>query len=197
MVGPEEVVVRGLPKLLKNHPLFCGVILAGSGESVLLLDSDRVVEFCQRYQPATAGSEHPSTSGIVQKQAHTKRALVVDDSLTARKMLCKLLHEHGFTTVEAGDGIEAIEHLHRTHFDLVLTDLDMPRLGGLELLSDLHCGRYCDAPVVVVSSRDDEVFRVKAMDLGAIQYVTKPVSNKSITQLIEHLQSVPANTQGE
>ncbi len=196
MIGPEEVVVRGLPKLLKNHPLFCGVSLAGSGESVLLLDSDRVVEFCQRYQPSAVSSANQSVGSIAKKVALVNHALVVDDSLTARKMLCKLLHEHGFTTVEAGDGIEAIEHLHRAHFDLVLTDLDMPRLGGLELLSDIRSGQYCDVPVVVVSSRDDDTFRMKALDLGAAQYITKPISKKSIAQLVEHFQSMPATVKG-
>ena len=122
--------------------------------------------------------------------------MVVDDSLTARRVLVKLLQKHEFTTVEAGDGIEAIEVLHRETFDLVLTDLDMPRLGGLELLADIQSGRFCDAPVAVVSSRDEETFRSKAMDFGATEYLTKPVSEKSITQLLENLELLAENQKG-
>ena len=132
----------------------------------------------------------------MQETPNQIRALVVDDSLTARKVLVKILHQHGFATVEAGDGIEAIECLHKEQFDLVLTDLDMPRFGGLELLSDIQSGKYCDAPVVVVSGRGEEEFRIKAMDVGAVDFLTKPVSKTSITQLLEELQLVPQPIQG-
>ena len=63
----------------------------------------------------------------------------------------------------------------------------MPRMGGLELLADLQTGHYCDAPVVVVSSRDEETFGTKAMELGAAAYITKPVSKKAVTQLLKSL----------
>jgi chemosensory pili system protein ChpA (sensor histidine kinase/response regulator) len=187
MIGPEEVVVRGLPNLLKNHPLFCGLTLAGSGETVLLLDSERVVEFCElaRDIPTDEGQETLDTE---------RRALVVDDSLTARKALVKLLHQFDFTTVEVGDGIEAIERLHRDQFDLVFTDLDMPRFGGMELLADIQSGQYCEAPVVVVSSRDEETFRSKAMDFGATDYINKPINEKSVTKLLESLQLLAINS---
>lgn len=189
LVGPEEVVVRGLPNLLKNHPLFCGVTLSGSGEKVLLLDSERVLEFCDQNELSQTAESESET--LAEKATNKKRALVVDDSLTARKVLVKILHQHGFATVEAGDGIEAIERLHKEKFDIVLTDLDMPRFGGLELLSDIQSGRYCEAPVVVVSGRGEEAFRIKAMEVGAVDYLAKPVSKISITQLLENMQLLP------
>lgn len=187
LIGPEEVVVRGLPNLLKHHPLFCGVTLSGSGEKVILLDSERVVEFCHENGRDDSESSRDELASA-ENLSDQKRALIVDDSLTARKALAKILHQQGFTTVEAGDGVEAVERLHKQKFDLVFTDLDMPRLGGLELLSDIQSSRYCDAPVVVVSSRNAEAFKTKAMDVGATDYITKPVSEISITQLLENLQ---------
>ncbi len=72
----------------------------------------------------------------------------------------------------------------------------MPRLGGMELLSDVQSGKYCDAPLVVVSSREEETFRSKAMDFGATDYVTKPVSEKSIVQLLENLELLAMTPQG-
>ena len=179
LVGPEEVVVRGLPGLLRNHPLFCGITLSGSGEKVLLLESEKVAEYCEQLHSDPTTETTEKTSSI--------RALVVDDSLTARKFITKILQHNGFTTIEAGDGIEAIEHLHRGNFDLVVTDLDMPRMGGMELLTEIQSGHYCDAPVIVVSSRDDDNFRSKAMDCGACDYITKPVSKKSLQQRLESL----------
>ncbi len=196
LIGPEEVVVRGLPNLLRKHPLFCGVTLSGSGEKVLLLNSERVLEFCEQCQPREHDDQNKSGIGGTRKQSNKKRALVVDDSLTARHVLVKLLQRHEFVTAEAGDGIEAIERLHKEKFDLVLTDLDMPRFGGLELLSDIQSGRYCKCPVVVVSSRNEEAFRTKAMDVGASEYVTKPVSELSITQLLDNLQLLSETSKG-
>ena len=196
LVGPEEVVVRGLPNILKRHPLFCGVTLSGSGEKVLLLDSERMLEFCSQYRADEVDGETDKSASGLSKSFKARRALVVDDSLTARRVLVKILKHHGFATVEAGDGIEAIERLHKQKFDLVLTDLDMPRFGGLELLSDIQSSRYCDSPVVVVSSRDEEAFRTKAMDVGASEYVTKPVSELSIAQLLENLQLLPEISKG-
>lgn len=196
LIGPEEVVVRGLPNLLKHHPLFCGITLSGSGEKVLLLDSDRVLEFCHQSDSSEIDGESESSQSSSSKPSDQRRALVVDDSLTARRVLVKILQQHGFVTVEAGDGIEAIERLHKEEFDLVLTDLDMPRFGGLELLSDIQSSRYCDSPVVVVSSRNEEVFRTKAMDVGASDYVTKPISELSIKQLLEKLHLLPEVSKG-
>ena len=187
LVGPEEVVVRGLPNLLKQHPLFCGVTLSGSGEKVLLLDSERIIEFCHSYQ----NTDQQLDEEVAEQSTDKLRALVVDDSLTARKMLSKQLQKQNFSTVEVGDGIEAIERLNRQKFDLVITDLDMPNLGGLELLSDIQSGQYCDAPVVVVSSRDKKKFRTKAMDLGAVDYIKKPLSKDSIESLLESLEMLP------
>ncbi len=89
--------------------------------------------------------------------------------------------------------MEAIERLQRDSFDLVFTDLDMPRLGGMELMSDIQSRKYSEAPIVVVSSRNDETFCAKAMDLGAVDYITKPVTEKSILKVLEDLQLASVN----
>ncbi|MFT5304279.1 MAG: chemosensory pili system protein ChpA (sensor histidine kinase/response regulator) [Mariniblastus sp.] len=194
LVGPEEVVVRRLPNLLKNHPLFSGVTLSGSGEKVLILDTERIIEFCHEYQLET--TERMDVQAASDPSNNSLTALVVDDSLTARKVLTKFLHQNNFVTVEAGDGIEAIEELNRRKFDLVFTDLDMPNLGGLELLADIQSGNYCDAPVVVVSSRDEEIYQAQTSELGAVDYVKKPFSETSITRLLESLQLLPEFSNG-
>lgn len=187
LIGPEEVVVRGLPGLIQSHPLFSGITLSGSGEKVLLLESEKVAQYCTDDFASQTQNETDNRGG-------TRRALVVDDSLTARKMLAKLLHPLGFTTVEAGDGIEAIEQLQRESFDIVFTDLDMPRLGGMELLADIQSGNYCDAPVVVVTSRSDDTFKSQALDNGAASYLTKPISKEAVSKQLEQLEMLTANS---
>ena len=124
-------------------------------------------------------AEFASDSGL--------KALVVDDSMTARRHISKILKANGFAVVEAGDGLEAIETLHRASFDLVVTDLDMPRLGGLELLADIRNGGYCDAPAIVVSSRDDAGYRLQAIEYGACDFINKPVSKQQFREQLEKL----------
>lgn len=181
LLGPEEVVVRGLPPMLRNHPLFCGITLSGSGEKVLLLESESVADYCLPESELDNSNirEIANESGL--------KALVVDDSMTARRHISKILKANGFVVVEAGDGLEAIETLHRTSFDLVVTDLDMPRLGGLELLADIRNGKYCDAPAIVVSSRDDAGFRQQAIEYGACDFINKPVTKQYFQQQLEKL----------
>ena len=183
LLGPEEVVVRSLPPMICNHPLFSGVTLSGSGEKVLLLESENVPTYCiaESEQQTRHVDKLPSSGS-------KRRALVVDDSITARKHLSKLLKEHGFVVAEAGDGLEAIETLHRSSFDLIVTDLDMPRLGGLELLADIRNGKYSTAPVIVVSSRDDNSFKRQAIEYGAKHYINKPVSKQQLQQRLKELE---------
>lgn len=193
LLGPEEVVVRKLPNLLRQHPFFDGITLSGSGKKVLLLDAERFADHCETMQAEECDRVEASESDSDQKVA-----LVVDDSLTARRALSKVLRKFGFHVTEAGDGEKAVELLRKQTFDLVLTDLDMPRMGGLELLSDIQSGNYCDAPKVVVSSRNEQAFKEQALEAGADEYITKPISNASIEQLLVNLEladSVKGKTQ--
>ncbi len=184
ILGPEEVVIRKLPNLLQSHPLFSGLTLSGAGESALLLDADRLAKFNRNINAVPTGLEN------VDEENESKRLLVVDDSMSARKLLSKKLLSYGFTVVEAADGIEGLEQIRNGQFDLVFTDLDMPRMGGLELLFDLQQGRHKDQKVVVVSSRSVDEFRERAMELGAIDYLAKPVEDHHLKQLLEQQQLV-------
>jgi chemotaxis protein histidine kinase CheA len=190
VVGPEEVVVRSLPGLVQHHPLFCGVTLSGAGEMVLLLNSERLG---QAGLQSLHDSHSTRFSDLSPQQVESDKrpsALVVDDSLSARKSLVKKLAQHGFCITEAGDGLEALEQMRRKEFAIVLTDLDMPRLGGLELLADIQTGHYGSAQVVVVSSRNEEEFRSRALASGAAAYLTKPVTDKSLADLMSNLDLV-------
>ena len=184
LIGPEEVVVRRLPNLLHNHPLINGITLAGSGKKVLLLDTDRLIEFGLHSELSLTSETDSESSTSASDQ---KRVLVVDDSLTARKVLGKHLRRLGWVVIEAGDGIDAVEKLRQDSVDLVLTDLDMPRMGGLELLTEIENGNYCDAPRVVVSSRNEDKFRDQAIESGACEFLNKPINESKLSDLLKRL----------
>jgi len=167
LVGPEEVVVRKLPNLLWHHPLFSGITLSGSGKKVLLLNAEQFASHCEQTTDLNVDSSTPSKSSGT--DSNQKRVLVVDDSLTARRALSKVMRANDYQVAEAGDGIK------------------MPKMGGLELLLDIQSGGYCDAAKVVVSSRNEQTFREQAAEAGAIDYITKPITEKSIKQMLDNL----------
>jgi two-component system chemotaxis response regulator CheY len=110
--------------------------------------------------------------------------LVVDDSKIMREMLIACLRgQDGLSFTHASSGLEAIEHLSLKPFDLVLLDLNMPDIGGIEVVEFVRSqDRLHDLPIIVVTTRGDETSKEKALQAGANRYVTKPFSPELIQQ---------------
>jgi two-component system KDP operon response regulator KdpE len=106
------------------------------------------------------------------------RILVVDDDENIRTTLAQNLRTHGFDVIAAADGTEAAERFASTRPDLVLTDLAMPRADGFELIQQIRAGGA--TPIVVLSVRGGDLDKVRALDLGADDYVTKPFSTPEL-----------------
>ncbi len=188
VLGPEEVVVRALPALLQRHPMFAGVVLSGSGETVLLLNADRMAQLCQtNADPSETDPHETDLPAVAVKSDRAASVLIVDDSLSARRSLAKRLRGRGFEVVEANDGLDALGYLQSDQFEAVFTDLDMPRMGGLELLSEINQNESIKASVIVVSSRcQDDVWQ-RASENGAKAYLNKPVSEDSLAETLDQL----------
>jgi putative two-component system response regulator len=99
--------------------------------------------------------------------------LIVDDEPRLRQILALLMRADGFLCVEAGNGIEALEQLSRQSITLLLTDMEMPKMGGIELLRQVR-SRYPDVAVVMITGNADVETAVGALSLGAMDYITKP-----------------------
>ncbi len=190
IVGPEEVVVRPLPGLLKNQRLFSGVTLSGTGDIMLLFDSQRLLDRGMQLSPKDSfaepvdGASEPAMSG----EGSTRRALVIDDSRSSRRLLIDLLRPRGWRLEEAADGLQALKLLRSTPYDLVFTDLEMPQLGGMDLLREMKSATGLqEIPVVVVSSREEEQYQKEAAELGAVAYLVKPVSEPSLSEILTRL----------
>lgn len=191
VVGPEEIVIRNLPSLLKSHPLMGGVSLSGEGEPVLMLDGQRLLDAAVN---ASDDAEESTNEGdIANCEAGTSAAnsipvLVVDDSMSARRRLIGFLKELGLEASEAVDGLEGLDRFRGQRFPIVFTDIEMPRLDGLGLLGEIKRTRSSHKPrVVVVSSRTEEEYRQRARDLGADGYLVKPVDKAALYNLLENL----------
>ena len=123
-----------------------------------------------------------------------KRILVVDDERQIVRMLRASLQSSGYDVVSAGNGTEALEQLKSNPVDLIITDLAMPEMNGLELTRAVR--RAAQTPIIVLSVRDTEQMKVRALDEGANDYVTKPFNMQELLARVRvQLRAAPAEEQ--
>jgi two-component system sensor histidine kinase and response regulator WspE len=167
----DLVVIPFHPRLRKVANLSAGAILE-DGAPVLILDVDDLVRSVDNL--LTRGRLHKVGKREQKARAARKHVLVVDDSLTVREVERRLLENRGYDVVVAVDGMDGWNALQSGAFDLVVTDVDMPRLDGIELVRRIRAfPRLAGLPVMIVSYKDQEEYRRKGLDAGANYYLTK------------------------
>jgi two-component system chemotaxis response regulator CheY len=117
----------------------------------------------------------------------TKSILIVEDSTTTRALIRAVIEEMGdFNTVEASSGFEALKLLPTQEFDLVITDINMPDINGLELISFMKNNpKYSHLPLIIVSTERSEEDKKRGMALGAMAYITKPFKAHELQEVIK------------
>ncbi len=120
------------------------------------------------------------------------KILVVDDSPTMRQLIVFALNRiPGLQIVEAGDGVAALKKLSAESFDLLLTDINMPIMDGLKLVSLIrNDSQYKSMPVVVVTTEGAQLDRERAIAIGANEYITKPIQTARIIEVVRQLLSL-------
>ncbi|HEY2516305.1 MAG TPA: Hpt domain-containing protein [Polyangiaceae bacterium] len=223
VVGQEEIVVKSLGTLLAGHPLFAGVSIRGTGELVLIVDVPELVDARGIAAPsparparparpsrsrapaakASAASEAPSEDLASPPAAPSAsergrlRVLFVDDSLSVRKVAEMNLKALGVDVTLAVDGLDAMAKLREQTFDLVFTDLEMPRMHGYELIRELRfLPAYADLPILVVTSRSGQKHQDQARALGATEYMTKPFTPQSLEAAIKRWGQIRSDKSG-
>jgi chemosensory pili system protein ChpA (sensor histidine kinase/response regulator) len=122
--------------------------------------------------------------------------MVVDDSITVRKVTSRLLERHGMEVITAKDGVEAIARLQDVHPDIMLLDIEMPRMDGFEVATLVrHDERLMDLPIIMITSRTGEKHRERAMSIGVNEYLGKPYQESLLLETIAQL--VPGRMVGE
>ncbi len=138
--------------------------------------------------PAASRPPRPAPS-----TAAGPRALLVDDSISVRKFVGAMLQRAGFAVLTAGDGAEALDVLARSTVDVLVTDLEMPRVNGYELIEELRRRPATrELPVVVLTTRAGERHVAVARGLGVEHYATKPVDERGFVRLVSTAASAPA-----
>ena len=123
------------------------------------------------------------------------KILIVDDSPTVRKYHSFVLNAMGYRTCEAGDGSAALEMLLAEKIDLVITDINMPRMNGFQLLAEMReMPEYSALPVLIVSSQEQDVDQALGRSLGANSYLVKPTEIENLAMWVRRL--LPASGEG-
>jgi chemotaxis protein histidine kinase CheA/CheY-like chemotaxis protein len=184
--GTCELVLKPLGSLLAGHPVISGTGQSIGGEVILALNPTGMI----RWMRAGAGLASTANRKATARQAPI---LVVDDSISVRRVVTRNLRTLGYAVEEVSNGLEALGRLRSKSYAMVLTDLEMPHLDGLELLAEL--GRlqlHGAVPVVVASTKNDPETRRRVLDLGARAFLTKPVESDELARLIRSLLEPPA-----
>ena len=203
VLGKDEIVIKHLGDYLRRVKLFPGTTIAPDGSLILLIDLNRLVtgdtsdrNALPSSSPAARvfapGAEAVAAGTIPAEavdQVLNERVIVVaDDSISVRKFVGRMLEKAGYRVKLASDGLEASEIVAQSGCHLVVTDLEMPRMNGYELMAHLRQDPATRRiPVLVVTSRAGAKHRDRAMKEGAAAFLTKPVQEDQLVSTVEGL----------
>jgi chemosensory pili system protein ChpA (sensor histidine kinase/response regulator) len=185
IIGSQDIVVKTLGDHLQKVRGIIGATINGDGSVVPILEMSELAartqaEFLTRFE-----SNHQRPTEI-----HRKLAMVVDDSISVRRVTENLLTSAGWDVVTAIDGVDALEKLAdlETAPDVFLSDMEMPRMDGLELVRQIReQPEFEMTPIIMVTSRASEKHRQKAFEAGTTEYVVKPYNDESLMEMIREL----------
>jgi two-component system sensor histidine kinase and response regulator WspE len=171
-LGERDLVVKPLDPRLGKVPCVSAASVMEDGSPVLILDVDDMVRAVDNL--LARGRLDRVGEVCVRQSGRTKRILVVDDSLTVRETQRRLLSNRGYEVETAVDGMDGLHALRGHDFDLAVTDVDMPRMNGIELVRRIRAdARLAALPVMIVSYKDREEDRMQGLHAGADYYLSK------------------------
>ncbi|WXL28044.1 Hpt domain-containing protein [Ectopseudomonas mendocina] len=193
LAGSREIVVKGLGPQFAAVPGISGATILGDGRVVVILDLLATI----RAQHARQLSQQPRQGRQVEQVADSDSGrptlvMVVDDSVTVRKVTTRLLERNGMNVLIAKDGVDAIAQLQENKPDIMLLDIEMPRMDGFEVATLVrHDERLKDLPIIMITSRTGDKHRERAMSLGVNEYLGKPYQEALLLETIQGLVKQP------
>lgn len=191
--GIRDLVVQPLNQRLGKLRSISAAAIAEDGTPILILD---INDLRQTMDHLISGDRlHRITPQIapVSTASSRKRILVVDDSITVREVERKILSDHGFLVDMAVDGLDGWGMVRRNSYDLIITDIDMPNLDGIELLVHIkNSSEHENIPVIILSYKDQEEDKNRGLDAGADYYLTKSsFHDQTLIEAVEDLIGTP------
>jgi chemosensory pili system protein ChpA (sensor histidine kinase/response regulator) len=179
--GSREIVVKTLGPHIASVPGVTGATILGDGRVIMILDAGTLVR-AQRAAETAVPTQAPAAA------ATPLAALVVDDSITMRRVTQRLLERRGVKVYTARDGLDAITVLQEHPVDIILLDVEMPRMDGYQLATHVRNDpRIKHLPIIMITSRSGEKHRAKAIEIGVNDYLSKPYQEAQLVAAIEAL----------
>jgi two-component system chemotaxis sensor kinase CheA len=184
VVGDEEVFIKGLGRHLGKVANVSGAIIMPSGEVVVVLDVTDLISRSALSLLPVAGKQ----PGTREKQKE-KKILVVEDAFSTRELEKSILENHGYRVDTAVDGLDALGRMAAARYDLIVSDIEMPRMDGFELCRTLKKGEGTrDIPFVMVTAMEKEEDKRRGIEVGASAYIVKSAFEQAnLLETIERL----------
>ena len=179
LVGSREIVVKTLGPQITGVPGVSGATILGDGSIVVILDVGALVR----------ARRHDDDEPVPMQQRDERiLALVVDDSITVRRVTQRLLERNGMRVLTARDGMDAITVMQDARPDVILLDIEMPRMDGYQFATHVRNDpRVADVPIIMITSRSSEKHRARAIEVGVNDYLSKPYQESQLLAAITPL----------
>ena len=191
LMGSREIVVKSLGPQFGSVDGLAGATVMGDGSVVVILDLLALVRrlvaqaFVVDTQPKQP--EAPEEIDITPQEA-VRTVMIVDDSVTVRKVTSRFLEREGFDVITAKDGVDALRQLQDTTPDIMLLDIEMPRMDGFEVAKNIRSSSHLKAlPIIMITSRTGSKHRERAYELGVNNYIGKPYQEDELLASIKEL----------
>ena len=186
--GNREVVIKNVGPQLSRMIGIAGATVLGSGDIVLILNPVALSHHLDNHPELRPQAESTQASTVAAVPARDYVVMVVDDSLTVRKVTQRLLEREGYQVMLAKDGVDALERLQEAVPDLMLVDIEMPRMDGFDLTRNIRGNESTRAvPIIMITSRTADKHRNYALDLGVNAYFGKPFQEDVLLAAISGL----------
>jgi len=189
LVGQEEIVIKSLGDYLKGIEGVAGATIRGDGGVTLIVDVAALMSMAKDVKNSALAAPQEAATAVKEKtKASDYTVMIVDDSKTDRTIMRKALEPMGITLVEAADGQEALNILKSGdyNFDAMLVDIEMPRMDGYTLATEIKkYNRYKHLPLIAVTSRTGKSDRMRGVESGMVEYITKPYSADYLASVVQ------------
>jgi len=208
VIRREEIVIKSLGDHLQNLEYISGGTILGDGSIALIIDSTALVRKVEReYQKfpqelsripgkqakSITEKELPdqnvSVDVPIDKQKISDRkpiALIVDDSISVRRFVASVLEKNNYQTILASNGVDALDCLEQSSFDIIVTDLEMPKMHGFELIEKIRAQeKYAKLPIVILTGRAGKKHKDMGVELGANAFIVKPFKETDLLKTLK------------